>query len=371
MECRKLGRTGVEVSMLGLGTEYLNNVPRETTVSVIREAIDRGISYIDIFFAHAAIRDDIGIALEGRRDKAVIAAHLGSAADDDGQYYKTRDRELSEHFFLDFLTRLKMDYVDVLMLHNVDPEDEYEEAMESLLEPAQRFQKEGKARFIGLSTHRPKVALRAIAEGIIDILMYPVNFTGDAMPGRKELLNTCVSNGIGLVAMKPYAGGKLLQKVKSISMEHYQSGWKNMEKDIPTAITPVQCLSYALSQIGVSTTVPGVKDLHELGTALDFLSATDEEKDFSAIIEGFKEYHEGECVYCNHCLPCPVDIDIGRTTRLMEAAQYAISDAIRAEYDALSVKAGECLQCGDCMERCPFEVDVIANMEQAVELFGG
>jgi predicted aldo/keto reductase-like oxidoreductase len=53
----------------------------------------------------------------------------------------------------------------------------------------------------------------------------------------------------------------------------------------------------------------------------------------------------------------------------MEAAQYAVSDAIRAEYDALSVKASECLQCGDCMERCPFGVDVITNMEQAVVLF--
>lgn len=171
--------------------------------------------------------------------------------------------------------------------------------------------------------------------------------------------------------MKPYAGGKLLQNVKSISMEHYHSGWKDMTKDIPTSITPVQCLSYVLSQIGVSTIVPGVKNVEELKAALDFLSATDEEKDFSSVIEGFKEYQEGECVYCNHCLPCPVTIDIGYTTRLMETAQYAISDAVMAEYDALSSKASDCLQCGDCMERCPFDVDVIANMEQAVELFGG
>ena len=371
MEKRKLGRTGVDVGMIGLGTEYLNDVPRETTVSVIREAIDRGINYIDIFFAHAEIRDDIGIALEGRRDKVMIAGHLGSAADEDSQYYKTRDRELSEKFYLDFLTRLKTDYADVLMLHNVDPEDEYEEVMDNLLESAQRFQKKGKARFMGLSTHRPKVALRAIAEGIIDILMYPVNLAADAMPGRKELLNTCVSNNIGLIAMKPYAGGKLLQNVKSISMEHYQSGWKDMKKDITASITPVQCISYVLSQIGVSTIVPGVRNVDELGTALDFLSATDEERDFSSIIEGFQEYQEGECVYCNHCLPCPATIDIGKTTRLMETAQYAISNAIRAEYDALSSKASECLQCGDCVERCPFDVDVIANMEQAVELFEG
>ena len=62
-------------------------------------------------------------------------------------------------------------------------------------------------------------------------------------------------------------------------MEHYQSGWKDMKKDITASITPVQCISYVLSQIGVSTIVPGVKNVDELGTALDFLNATDEEKD--------------------------------------------------------------------------------------------
>ena len=141
-----------------------------------------------------------------------------------------------------------------------------------------------------------------------------------------------------------------------------------MEKNIQTSITPVQCVSYTLSQIGVSATVPGVKDVEELKAALDFLSATGDEKDFSSIIEGFKEYQEGECVYCNHCLPCPVTIDIGYTTRLMETAQYAISDAVMAEYNALSSKASDCLKCGDCVERCPFDVDVMANMEQAVKL---
>jgi len=368
MEYRKLGKTGVDVGIIGLGTEYLENVPREMRISVIRESIDNGINYIDMVLFTPTQRDDIGIALEGRRDKVMVAAHLGAVADENNQYYVTRDRKLCEEYFLDFLTRLKTDHADVLMLHNVDPEDQYEKVIDNLLESAQRFQKEGKARFIGLSTHRPKVALRAMADGIIDVLMYPINFAGDAMPGRKELLNTCASNDIGLIAMKPYAGGKLLQNVKSISVAHYQSGWKRMEKNIQTSITPVQCVSYTLSQIGVSATVPGVKDVEELKAALDFLSATGDEKDFSSIIEGFKEYQEGECVYCNHCLPCPVTIDIGYTTRLMETAQYAISDAVMAEYNALSSKASDCLKCGDCVERCPFDVDVMANMEQAVKL---
>ncbi len=368
MEYRKLGKTGVDVSMIGLGTEYLTKLPRETVVSVIREAVDKGVNYIDLFFAHAEIRDNVGVALEGRRDKVMIAGHLGSAAEADGQYYKTRDREVCEKFFLDLAPRLRTDYIDVLMLHNVDTEEEYQEMLEKALDIAQRYKKEGKVRYIALSGHNPKVSMEAVKSGLIDILMYPINFLGDAMPGRKELLNTCVSEGVGLVAMKPYGGGKLLQKSSSTFIEHYQSGWKKYERQIPS-VTPVQCISYALSQIGVSTIVPGVKNNDELEAALHFLDATDEEKDFSAVIPEFKEYVEGECVYCNHCLPCPSVIDIGKNIRLLEMAQYNISDDIRNDYSALSAKASDCVECGSCTERCPFGVDVISKMKQAVELF--
>lgn len=369
MEYRKLGRTGVNIGMIGLGTEYLNNVPRETTVSVIHEAIDNGINYMDLFFAHPEIRDDIGFALEGRREKMMVAGHLGSGAKDDGQYYKTRDKEISEKFILDLLSRLRTDYIDVLMLHFVDLEEEYETVFNgTALELALKFQKEGKVRFIGMSSHNPQTSMKAVKSGYIDVLMYPVNLIGDAMPEKSEFLNTCASEGVAIVAMKPFAGGKLLQKDALVSMGHVHSGWKSFQKTAVTSITPIQCLSYTLSQIGVATTVPGVKDIKELREALHYLDATDEEKDFSSAL-GVQKHIEGGCVYCNHCLPCPSKIDIGKTIRLLETAQYALSDDLQAEYDSFPIKASECLQCGDCMERCPFEVDVIAKMEQAVELF--
>ena len=368
MEYRKLGKTGLDVSMIGLGTEYLNGVPRDMVVSVIGKAVDSGVNYIDLFFAHAEIRDNIGVALKGRRDSVILAGHLG-AIEENSQHAKTRDRKECEKFFLDFLTRLRTDHADVLMLHHVDSEEEYAEVLDKSLELAHRFQQEGKARLIGISGHNPQVALTAMRSGIVDVLMYPVNLAGDAMPGRKELLNACVSEGVGLVAMKPFAGGKLLQKTRSISLEQYQSGWKKLQKDISTPITPVQCLSYTASQIGVSTIVPGVKDVDELEATLHLLDATDDEKDFSGIIAGFQEYIEGECVYCNHCLPCPAVIDIGRTIRLLETGEHELSDDLRMDYDSLSSKASDCIECGLCVERCPFGVDAILKMRQAVELF--
>ena len=178
-----------------------------------------------------------------------------------------------------------------------------------------------------------------------------------------------MSEDIGLVAMKPFAGGKLLQKEGLVSLGYVHSGWKDLERKASNPITPVQCISYTLSQIGVCTTVPGVKNLEELREALHFLDAKAEEKDFSPLLAGTEQYVEIGCVYCNHCLPCPSEIDIGGTIRLLETAKYAVSDDLRAVYDAFSAKASDCIECGACMERCPFKVDVISKMKHTVEVF--
>jgi len=79
---------------------------------------------------------------------------------------------------------------------------------------------------------------------------------------------------------------------------------------------------------------------------------------------------KGSCVYCNHCLPCPVGIDIGMTIRLADTAAYELKEGIVAEYEALPVKASECNECGECVERCPFGVDIITSMNRAVAIFG-
>lgn len=199
--------------------------------------------------------------------------------------------------------------------------------------------------------------------------MFPVSLVGNAVPGKKSLLKACVAHNVGVVAMKPYAGGKLLSKERTIRMARYQMGGDALKISKSVSITPVQCLSYTLAQEGVSTIVPGCTNLEQLMATLAYLEAPDEEKDFSEIIAEFKQYVGGECVYCNHCLPCPSEIDIGQTIRLLEIAQQHLTRELQTAYNALSSKASDCTQCGACVERCPFGVDVIAKMEQAVRMF--
>jgi len=379
MRYRKLGRTAIDVGIVGLGAEYLEHAPRSTVVSVVDEALDQGVNYIDLFMASPGVRDNFGIALKDKRHQVMIAGHLG-AAFENSQYCRTRDRAVSQKFFDDLLTRLQTDYIDALMLHYVDEADDYERVFSSggLLELAIRLQKEGKARFIGLSSHRASTALKAVNSGHIDVLMFPVNPAFDALPGdmdfeavqddsysqagiaedesvleRKELYHACAIQKVGVVAMKPYAAGLLFTEGNPSSI----------------VLTPVQCINYALSQPAVCAVVPGCKNVAEMKAALVFLEATDEEKDYSSINVNSIWKLKGSCVYCNHCLPCPVGIDIGVVTRIADTAGYGIDDNIISEYEALPMKASDCTECGICMERCPFGVDVMANMARAVNIF--
>jgi predicted aldo/keto reductase-like oxidoreductase len=368
MEYRKLGRTGLEVGVIGLGTEYLYRQPRETVVSVVRRAIERGVNYFDLLMPFPDYRDDFGVALQGFRERVVLAGHLGATVKD-GQYCKSRSADKSEPFFHDLLARLGTDTIDVLLLHNFNTLKDYEHAVRprGLLDLARRLQQEGKARFIGLSAHRFEVATRAIESGHIDVLMLPLNIAGSAAPGKKELLVLCARRGIGLVAMKPFVGGKLLRG-GTVRMARYLTGGDSYKQKLTGEITPVQCLSYVLSQAGVCTAVPGVKNEAELDAALHYLEASDAERDYGAVLEGFA-YQEGECVYCNHCLPCPAGIDIGQTTRLLDLGRRGLSAELRAAYEAMPAGAGACTECGACVERCPFGVDVIENMRRARQLF--
>jgi uncharacterized protein len=380
MQFRKLGRTALDVGVVGLGTEFLWHEPKDVVLSVVDEAIENGVNYIDLWMPSSEVRDNVGAALQGRREKVIVAGHLGSTLKDN-QYYRTRDKSMCEEYIHDFLTRLQTDYIDVLMLHFIDEQDDYENVFrnEGILEMALKLKKEGKARYIGMSSHKVPVSLNAVNSGYIDVLMFPVNPAFDVLPGdtelealwekdsyaqleekgykpihsRKELYASCVKQNVGIIAMKPYAGGWLL-------------GGK---EDRSLILTPTQCISYSLSQPGVCSVVPGCKNVKEMQEALSYLNASDANKDYSNTISKSNFNLKGSCMYCNHCLPCSANIDIAATTRLADSAVKGITDSLRSKYNTLISKASNCIKCGACMSRCPFDVDVISNMERAVNLF--
>ncbi|MCJ7752623.1 MAG: aldo/keto reductase [Armatimonadetes bacterium] len=376
MNQTELGRTGVRVGEIGLGTEHLNGQPRQTVIEVIREAVDRGVTYFDILWSYPDYLDNLGAAFAGLRDRVILTLHLGSTVTDDGQYQLSREVDKCAAVFAEMLARLDTDHADAVLIQWVDKDDDYRRIVNpgGLLEVAKSIRDDGRARFIGLSSHVAPVAERAVASGHFDVLMFPVNPAFDRLPGiidhqampetvtpgqgiepdRRRLYQVCAARGIGLVAMKPFGGGQFFQL-----SDRQKAG-----------LTPVRLLSYALSQVGVSTVLPGVKNVEELRAALQFLTATGEERDFAEALAESAWNLTGNCVYCNHCLPCPSGIDIGGTLRLLGVAEHGLSPEIQSQYQALPAKASDCTDCGQCAERCPFGVDAPALMRRAAEVLG-
>jgi predicted aldo/keto reductase-like oxidoreductase len=406
MNYRKLGKTGAEISEISLGTAMLSEQDKKIITATVRKAVDSGINFIDWLGWWPESRDIMGAALDGIRKKIMLSAHLGSTfrkPDPPSQdyvsyiwssYFKTRDPESCEAAFNDLLSRLHTDYIDILFFSWVDEDDDYENAFDrdGFLGLALRLKKEGKVRFLALSTHRTTIGMKAVQTGLLDAIMFPVNAAHDLFPGdrgldlmwqkdpyqqlseegkgqardRLEFYLACQQNEVGLIAMKPYAGGLLLREGAVLD---FLRG-KDFEHPGGLALTPVQCLSYVLSQPGISAALPGCANPKELESALAYFDASEEERDFSAIDANALWKLEQRCVYCNHCLPCPETIAIGSMMRLLDTAEHHHDTGSRAAYRALTKKASDCTQCGICVERCPFGVDVPARMEHAVQVFG-
>ena len=169
-----------------------------------------------------------------------------------------------------------------------------------------------------------------------------------------ELFQRCQREGVGISVMKPFFAGRLLSADQS---------------PFGAALTRSQCLQYAIDRPGVLVVVPGVQTMEHLDQILEFLTATDEEKDYSVIGTFTADTVTGTCVYCNHCQPCPAGIDIGRVNKYYDLA--LAGDTIAANhYTKLSVNADACLHCGHCESRCPFGVKQESRMETIARYFG-
>jgi predicted aldo/keto reductase-like oxidoreductase len=338
-------------------------------VPTLRAAVERGVNYFDVIFAMPEYLELMGEGFSGQRHRVLLAAHLGST-DKGGQYYKTRTAGRCERAFLDLLRRLDTDYVDVLHLHNFNVANDWERAERSgFLDLAARLRDEGRVRYLGISGHYHGIMRRAIDSGLVDLIMLPVNLFNHAMPGRNELLDLCARRGIGVIAMKPFGGGKLLNVRGSLRVPKYQTSGEAFQIRIPPHVTPAQCLSYVLAQRGVSVALAGVKNETELAAALHTLEASEAERDYGSLLADFGRYVEGECTYCNHCLPCPAVIDIGQVNRLLDWADLGLTSELSAAYAALAVPASACTECGACTQRCPFGVDVVPRMHEAARMF--
>ncbi|MBQ4562070.1 MAG: aldo/keto reductase [Clostridia bacterium] len=384
MDYRKLGKTGMTVSEISLGCEHLQGKSCELIDEVIDAAIDNGINYLDVFMSEPNVRTNIGKALKGRRHKVMIQGHIG-ACWVDGQYKVSRDIDECTTAFEDLLTRLQTDYIDVGFIHFVDKMTDWDSLPDSdMMKYVLSLKEKGVIKAVGMSSHNPITAKKAVESGLIDVLMFSLNPAYDLVPGdrnmveifnevfegkeqdftsltlepaRAELYRACEEKGVAITVMKALAMGTLLSEERS---------------PLGVALTEAQCISYALGRPAVSAVMVGMQSADEVRAAAAYYNTTEEEKNYTDILGRLGMFTSGgRCMYCNHCLPCPSHIDIASVNKYLDLVELDrhTADSVKAHYFALDATASSCISCGACEGRCPFNVEVIERMKRAVQIF--
>ncbi|MCM1151871.1 MAG: aldo/keto reductase [Alistipes sp.] len=378
---RTLGRTGLEVSAIALGCEGFMGMTPEELRTQIDCAEELGINFIDLYSSNPELRTALGHALAGRRERFVIQGHLCSVWEN-GQYLRTRDVGKSEAAFEDLLARLGTDYVDIGMIHYVDQEEDFRLVFDGgIISFARRLRDERRIRHIGLSSHNPVVARKAVETGLVDVVMFSINPCYDLQPAgedvdalwadesydhalhnidpdRERLYELCAREGVGIDVMKVYGGGDLLSDERS---------------PFGRALTPVQCIDYALSRPSAAAVMVGSRSPEEMRAAAAWCTASDAEKDYATALSGLEKFSwHGHCMYCGHCAPCTSGIDIAAVNKFRNLCSDdgAIPETVREHYRALPHHASECVACGACESRCPFGVKIVEAMRRAADKFG-
>lgn len=381
MEYRTLGRTGLSVSEIALGCEgFVDKTPAQAK-ALFDTAFAAGVNCMDLYTPNPAVHTHVAAAMKGRRDRFILQAHLCSVWQQ-GQYKRSRQPQEVKEAFEALLRNLQTDYLDVGMLHYVDSPEEWETLRQGpVMEYALAQKKAGHIRYLGLSSHNPKAAQLAVESGLVDVLMFSVNPCYDLLPGgencedlwaetsyakqlsnmdpeREALYETCQRLGVGITVMKAFGGGDLLSETLSPAGR---------------ALTPVQCLHYALTRPAVACVMAGARTPQELDASLAYETADEAQRDYAAALAAFPRISwQGHCMYCGHCAPCPKGIDIATVTKFLNLAkaQGQVPETVREHYAVLAAHGGDCVGCGACEKRCPFGVPVRENMAQAAQTFG-
>ena len=334
MEYRILGKTGLEISRLGLGGIPIQKIDAEGTRRLIGELMKAGVNYVDTARAYTVSEEYLGFALEGVREHFVIATKSTSRSKAD----MARDIGVS-------LANLRTDYIDLYQIHNPSADALGEilapgGALEALLEAREL----GKIGHIGITLHSLELFERALDLPWVETIMFPYNIVETQ---GEELIARCAERNIGFICMKPLAGGAI--------------------EDAATA------LRFAFANPAVSVVIPGMAEAREvsenaaLATDKSPLTADEEKK----IAQIRSELGTNFCRRCNYCAPCTVGINIP-SVFLLEGyySRYDLKNWAIARYSTLKIGASECIECGACEERCPYNLPIREMLGRAAKVFG-
>lgn len=243
---RALGKTGEELSVVGIGAIALMGGSQEEADRLVAEAIDRGVNYADVApsYGGGEAEQKLGPALKGRRDRLFLACKTAK-----------RDREGAAQELRTSLTRLGTDHVDLYQMHALqDVQKDVDVALGpgGAIEAFREARTQGLVRFLGFSAHSAEAAIKAIDSGLFDTVLYPVNFVCHYQGSfDQEVLAKATAKGMGVLALKAMARAAWPAAAKA-GERPYPNCWYEPISDPAEAAL---ALRWTLSQ-GVTAAVP-------------------------------------------------------------------------------------------------------------------
>ena len=334
MEYRILGKTGLKVSRVGFGGIPLQKTTPTEAKAVIDALVERGINFIDTARGYTVSEELIGAAIEGRREQFVLASKSMSRTAEAIE----RDIDIS-------LKNLRTDYIDLYQIHNL-PVREFDAVMGGggALEGLMKAKREGKIRHIGLTAHSVETFERALELDFVETIMFPYNIVETQ---GEALIAKCLEKNIGFICMKPLAGGAL--------------------ENAPLA------LRFILSNPAVGVVIPGMATVGEVEENASAVKNAGElsETELAEIEQIRRELGSNFCRRCNYCAPCTAGISIPSVFLFGGYLErYGLEDWARSRYATLKKTASDCIGCGVCETRCPYELPIREMMKKYAVSFG-
>jgi len=354
MKYRRLGRTNLNVSIVGFGGIPIVELSNVQAVRVLMRALELGINLIETGRSYRDSEGKIGYVMKKERGKCYLASKT-----------PLRDKDGAIEHINASLRALKTDYIDIYQLHQVEHQEEFDQIMgpKGALEALKQAQEQGKIRYIGITGHSAAILANAIRTGEFDTVQVLFNVVEQEAAG--ELFPLARELDVGVMVMKPFGGGVFLDKEGKLSVVLNQES-ANIVQTL---------LRFALSY-DVSTALAGVKTIEEVeqdaAVGVEFEPFSNSE--INNLISSVNALRPDKnfCHRCGYCLPCPQGISIPLVLRLNEYySKYNLKNWATEIYKHLPARANDCVECGTCEERCPYELPISNILKQAQARFAG
>ena len=358
---RTLGKTGISLPIVSMG------VMNADVPGLVRRSYELGMRHFDTAARYQQGRNEemVGSMIKEMavRDKVIISTKvLRPGWREQGPETQTfSSAEVKAHFndiFAGSLKRLQMDYVDILYNHAADSVADINS--EGALEAMTALKKQGKVRFLGVSSHQPDLVLQeAMKLGVYDVVLIPLNYTMARYDGVLKLIDEAAQKGIGLVAMKTQAGGA-----------------NRPDPKLGKPLTPVSqtaLLKWVLQHEAITTAIPGYTTYDQLEqnfSVASNLAYSPEEKDFFSDKNAAAEAQF--CVQCGQCREdCPLGVNIPELMRShMYAVQYSNHGLAADTMAAIATGKGlaACDRCESCQATCRNSVNIARKIQNLKEI---